>query len=79
MDVLSIDHTNNNGAEHRKEIGVGGNTLYQWLKNNHYPGGFRVLCMNCNRARGSYGYCPHEKDKEECLVLNSDSLASSAA
>jgi hypothetical protein len=23
--------------------------------------GYRVLCHNCNLARGFYGYCPHEK------------------
>jgi radical SAM protein with 4Fe4S-binding SPASM domain len=32
------------------------------LKNNNYPKDlFRLLCHNCNMARGCYGYCPHEK------------------
>jgi hypothetical protein len=22
--------------------------------------GYRVLCQNCNAARGLYGYCPHQ-------------------
>lgn len=26
---------------------------------------YRVLCMNCNKSRGSYGYCPHEKENNE--------------
>lgn len=59
---LTIDHTNSNGASHRKELGnIGGNQFYRWLKNNHYPAGYRVLCYNCNSARGA-GKCPvHEE------------------
>lgn len=56
--ILSIDHISSNGAEHRKMIG-NGSAIYCWLKKNNYPSGFRVLCMNCNLAFGSYGYCPH--------------------
>jgi hypothetical protein len=33
--------------------------LYLYLRANHYPLGYRVLCMNCNFAIGHYGYCPH--------------------
>ena len=30
---LSIDHVNNDGAQHRKELGsLGGHKLYKWLK-----------------------------------------------
>ena len=39
------------------EYGTG---IYQWLKNNSYPKGFRVLCYNCNNSYGHYGYCPHK-------------------
>ena len=48
---LSIDHIAQDGHEYREEQGTG-TALYQWLKRNKYPGGFRVLCMNCQfRAR----------------------------
>lgn len=40
-----------------------GHGLYRWLKKNGYPEGFRVLCMNCNWARGKFGYCPHERER----------------
>lgn len=64
---LSIDHINNDGAEHRRSInpkavsngkGVG---VYHWLRKNGYPEGFQVLCMNCNcgKARNG-GVCPHQ-------------------
>jgi hypothetical protein len=55
---LSIDHVENNGAKHRKEIGYGRN-IYFWLKKNNYPSGFQVLCFNCNLAKGHWGFCPH--------------------
>lgn len=59
---LTIDHVDNNGAEHRKEIfsnGRSGNII-QWLIRNDYPAGFQVLCYNCNCAKGFWGKCPHE-------------------
>lgn len=55
---LTIDHINNDGAEHRKTLTT---TIYRWLINNNYPPGFRLLCMNCNHAYAKYGYCPHER------------------
>ena len=59
IEFLAIDHMDNNGAEHRREIG-GGTKIYQWLKQNDYPEGFQVLCHNCNLAKGFYGKCPHQ-------------------
>lgn len=46
--VLTIDHINGGGNEHRKQIGSpGGFHFYTWLRKNGYPAGYRVLCMNC--------------------------------
>jgi len=46
--ALSIDHVNGSGSRHMRAIhrrnGAG---LYFWLKKNHFPPGFQVLCMNC--------------------------------
>ncbi len=39
--------------------------LYRWLRNQGWPQGFRILCHNCNMARGFYGRCPHEQLLEE--------------
>lgn len=59
VDFLSIDHINNDGAAHRKEIGQ--SKLYGWLKKNKYPAGYQVLCMNCNFGKGiNGGVCPHK-------------------
>lgn len=56
IEFLTIDHVMRDGAEHRKEIGNG---IMAWLKKNDYPSGFRILCWNCNKAIGLYGYCCH--------------------
>jgi len=46
--LLTIDHINGGGNEHRKQIGrKTGYNFYRWLKNNNYPDGFQVLCFNC--------------------------------
>lgn len=49
-DVLTVDHINQDGAGHVNARGnrYRGVHLYRWLRQNEYPEGFRVLCMNCN-------------------------------
>jgi len=50
LDVLTIDHKDGNGAEHRRMINTkGGKDFYLWLYRNRFPDGFRVLCRNCQR------------------------------
>lgn len=61
IQFLAIDHVNNDGASHRREIGLkGGTSFYSWLIKNKLPDGFRVLCHNCNMAYGIWGVCPHQ-------------------
>lgn len=64
IEFLTIDHSNGDGAKHRREQGTS-STLYSWLKKHGYPPGFGVLCMNCNCARGLFGVCPHQIDPKE--------------
>ena len=67
-EFLTFDHTDGDGADHRREIGRGSHNLILWLKRNNYPPGFRVLCMNCNFSLGMHGYCPHRKtESNECI------------
>ena len=62
-EFLTIDHINNDGAKHRKELGnkrLSGWKFYEWLRHNKYPEGYQVLCMNCNFGkRMNNGICPH--------------------
>jgi hypothetical protein len=64
IEFLCVDHINNNGAEHRRELfgtRIGAGTkFYRWLKANEYPNGFQLLCWNCNSAKHIYGVCPHQ-------------------
>ena len=53
---LTIDHINNDGTKHRKEIGQ---NITFWLIKNNFPKGFQILCYNCNNAKRIYGKCPH--------------------
>ncbi len=58
-EFLSIDHKDNDGAAHRKEIGETAHHLYAWAKKNGYPDRLQILCFNCNFTYGKLGYCPH--------------------
>lgn len=60
IEFLSIDHIHGGGTRHRRDIG-GSARIYRWLRDQDYPPGFRVLCMNCNSALGYHGSCPHGK------------------
>ena len=57
IDALCLDHINNDGAAHRKTMGLAGRgqapgaTIYAWVKKENYPPGFQVLCANCNMIK----------------------------
>jgi|SRR5579884_1796718 len=60
---LTIDHINGGGRAHLRQMAQDGPfaTIYQWLRDNHYPPGFQVLCANCNMGRWrNGGICPHQ-------------------
>ena len=62
IEFLTIDHVNNDGAEHRKKFKIwSGWKTYDWLIKNNFPEGFQVLCMNCNFAKAHFGHCPHKE------------------
>lgn len=72
ISFLTLDHQNNNGAKHRKELNSnGGTSFYRWLKKNNYPKdlGIVVMCWNCNCARhyDKDKICPHKKQNNENL------------
>ena len=60
FEFLSIDHVHGGGRKDTAEKG-GNCRLYFWLVKEGFPtDNYRILCHNCNMAKGSYGYCPHE-------------------
>jgi hypothetical protein len=61
-EFLVIDHVNGRGSRDRKELNLVGRALNLWLRRHGFPrDAYRLLCHNCNSARGHYGYCPHER------------------
>ena len=59
IEFLTVDHINGGGNKHRGSISQ---NFYNWLIDNNFPEGFRVLCMNCNFARRFGRKCPHDED-----------------
>lgn len=60
-EFLGVDHVRGGGRQHRKRLRLGGR-FYDWLKRQGFPRDeFRLLCHNCNVAKGLYGHCPHEQ------------------
>lgn len=61
----TIDHMDNDGAEHRKKRGSqSGLCLYDWLVRNDFPDNFQTLCRNCNWGRHrNKGICPHQEKR----------------
>lgn len=67
LEFLTFDHTNNDGAAHRKTLSKGKystGALLRWMIKNNFPSTIQILCMNCNCAKYRYGICPHQKEKE---------------
>jgi len=56
---LNVDHIDGGGTQHVKNLGLkGGTDFYRWLRKSGYPGGYQVLCFNCNFAKHILGSCP---------------------
>lgn len=65
VEFLGIDHTKGGGGQHRKQLQKAGINFYCWLRQQGYPrDDYQLLCHNCNLAKGFYGYCPHERERE---------------
>lgn len=64
---LTLDHKNNDGAEHRRELGAqhgasSTDKVWRWLTLNPEEAyRFQILCYNCNCGkRDNGGVCPHK-------------------
>ena len=58
---LELDHVNNDGYIHRKEMGD--KIPYAWIKRNGYCDKFQLLCASCHRLK-------HYRDPETLLALS---------
>ena len=51
LDMLCLDHINDDGKQHRDLVKHNGNMFYMWLGKHDYPHGLQVLCYNCNMKK----------------------------
>lgn len=61
---LTLDHVEGGGHFHRQTVtgGRAGIRFYRWLLRQNLPGGYQVLCWNCNVGRHlNGGVCPHHQ------------------
>jgi len=70
-EFLTLDHIGGGGNKHREEVNRRGYTFYSLLRQQGFPPGFQVLCMNCNWSKGKYGSCPHERCQEKFVYQRS--------
>jgi len=60
---MQMDHFNNDGAKHRREIfgeshGKASTKYYRWLRKNSFPLVVKPICGDCHVARSTFGVCP---------------------
>lgn len=57
---LTIDHVNNDGNVHRKEIGAWPRKIFEEILAGENEGRYQLLCWNCNMGKArNGGVCPH--------------------
>lgn len=67
LEFLTIDHINGRNKGDKNT----GYRMYYWLKRTkEVLKDVRILCWNCNCSRGSFGVCPHERERELGVVSN---------
>jgi len=62
IDVLTLDHINNNGNIHRKTM-KSHNLYYELIKTN-FPNGYQILCRNCNYKK----FIEYKKEERRKII-----------
>ena len=60
IELLTVDHKNGEGAQHKKRIS-GQETRSRNIIKYGSKEDYQILCHNCNWGKGMYGQCPHLK------------------
>lgn len=59
-EFLTIEHLKGQRGQMKKENSY---QAYKHALDDSYAGMYTILCMNCNHAKGKYGYCPHQSSE----------------
>ena len=65
LEVLCLDHINGEGTQQRKAIGC---NTYDWVIKNEFPGGYQVLCYNCNIKKRGLDSLRKQAKNSPCIV-----------
>lgn len=57
---LQLDHVNNDGADHRRNLKLKCSGVYEWAAKNNFPDSLQLLCANCHFAKTIHGGCSNE-------------------
>lgn len=61
LELLTLDHVNDDGAAHRRETKTkGGWNFYRVMRAQGWPPGLQVLCYNCNCSKQFAGRMPRQ-------------------
>lgn len=74
LTVLTLDHVNDDGAEHRRETGTRGQNFYHMLRKNGFPNEppLEVKCLNCQIKKRNEKY---NRERESKQATYSDGAA----
>lgn len=61
IELLTVEHKNNDGAEHKKRFSHTYGRYRDMLKDPLIKEKYETRCHNCNWGKAKYGVCPHEK------------------
>lgn len=61
---LTVDHVKHGRGNKRPKTDRRPLTFYRRLIEQGYSEDYQILCMNCNWAKGVWGKCHHQQDRE---------------
>lgn len=63
---LQLDHINNDGAAHRRQIALDrGGSMYMWAFRNNFPNNLQLLCANCHQAKTIANGCTFQDHQHD--------------
>ena len=70
---LQLDHVNNDGNVHRKQIRRynNGGLSYSWACQNGFPPILQLLCANCHQAKSRHKPCTKEDHLQIFVIRRS--------
>ncbi len=76
---MTIDHSDNNGSEHKRE--AGNHTLTHHILIHGFDPKYRlgIMCWDCNASLGQYGFCPHHPEVKREVKRSTKKLLNSVA